>query len=117
MQASRAQASLAQSTMPEADDDPDQVIHFEPVYDELELDFLSTQDAVFRKTKPVPCRPAPKKTMVGACDEGGDCSMGSLVPDTAETAAAVGACMSETVVCRMDAPDGSRYRSVRSQPL
>lgn len=91
------------STMPTAEDCPDQVISFEPVYDELELDFMnnSGQDAVYRKTKPVPCRPAPRKVMAGACDgDGSECNVGSIVPGAANAAVAVGTCLNESVLCR-----------------
>jgi len=102
------------SRMLSADDCPDQVISFEPVYDELELDFLKStgQDTVYRKTKPMPCRQPPRKTMsLSVCGgEGGHCHADSNLPTAAGAADAVGAYFNASLVCR------SASRRAQSQP-
>lgn len=102
------------SRMPSADDCPDQVISFEPVYDELELDFLKStgQDTVYRKTKPMPCRQPPQKMiLLSACGgEGGHCQADSNLPTAAGAAHAVGAYFNESLLCR------SALRRAQPQP-
>lgn len=121
-QAARDEDDDWHSTMPTAEDCPDHVISFEPVWDEMELDFMekteedSDGQPVYRKTMPVPCRAAPRKVMPGVCHgDGSECTE-AVISSATGAAEAVGECIEKSVMCRQDAASQAAPQSAQSRP-